>query len=259
MNFPRSIAFLPQLRSFAASVLKADRPHLRSSTCKNFMSTANLVKIGTQPAKDHSVPSKHKLSRHDLPADASPLSIRWYFATDVPKEKPGRNWTPPKPPVKFKPFSVQDSKNIEVAYQRLAENSVHQISKNRKNNETTGSTVAVNEDRLFQVDVPNRELAPIYWRGPIYEVRRGSWFYVEGSSLKPCDENLATQVEEGFLKKKPFKKVSHSHNHLQQQIVLMRHLQRQLLLPILFSRFRKWYPRLSEMRRSLIQSRILSA
>ena len=31
---------------------------------------------------------------------------------------------------------------------------------------------------------------------PIYEVRRGSWFYQEGSTLRPCDENLATQLEE---------------------------------------------------------------
>ena len=66
--------------------------------------------------------------------------------------------------------------------------------------------VPVNEDFLFDVDVEARELAPAYWLGPIYDVRRGSWFYQEGSSLRPCEENLAIQLEEGYLKVKPWRK-----------------------------------------------------
>jgi hypothetical protein len=65
--------------------------------------------------------------------------------------------------------------------------------------------VPVQEDYLFDVDVERRELLPVYWLGSIYEVRRGSWFYQEGSTLRPCDENLATQLEEGYLKVKPFR------------------------------------------------------
>ena len=64
--------------------------------------------------------------------------------------------------------------------------------------------VPVNEDFLFDVDIEARELAPTYWLGPIYDVRRGSWFYQEGSSLRPCDENLAIQLEEGYLKVNPW-------------------------------------------------------
>jgi len=45
----------------------------------------------------------------------------------------------------------------------------------------------------------------VYWLGPIYSVLRGSWFYQEGSTLRPCDENLAAQLEEGYLKVKPFR------------------------------------------------------
>ena len=63
----------------------------------------------------------------------------------------------------------------------------------------------MNEDFLFDVDVDKRELAPAYWLGPIYDVRRGSWFYQEGSSQRPCDENLATQLEEGYLRVKPWR------------------------------------------------------
>jgi hypothetical protein len=65
--------------------------------------------------------------------------------------------------------------------------------------------VPVQEDYLFDVDVEERELCPVYWLGPIYEVRRGSWFFQEGSTLRPCEENLATQLEEGYLKIKPFR------------------------------------------------------
>lgn len=65
--------------------------------------------------------------------------------------------------------------------------------------------VPVNEDFLFDVDVERRELAPAYWLGPIYDVRRGIWFYQEGSLLRPCDENLAGQLEDGYLKVKPWR------------------------------------------------------
>ena len=65
--------------------------------------------------------------------------------------------------------------------------------------------VPVNEDYLFDVDIEARELAPTYWLGPIYDVRRGSWFYQEGQNLRPCEENLADQLEEGYLKVKPWR------------------------------------------------------
>ena len=67
----------------------------------------------------------------------------------------------------------------------------------------------MNEDFLFDVDIDQRELAPTYWLGPIYETRRGSWFYPEGSTLRPCDENLASQLEEGYIKSKPWRNNSH--------------------------------------------------
>lgn len=65
--------------------------------------------------------------------------------------------------------------------------------------------VPVQEDFLFDVDLEQRELAPVYWLGPIYDVRRGSWFYQEGTTLRPCEENLSSQLEAGYLKIKPFR------------------------------------------------------
>ena len=89
--------------------------------------------------------------------------------------------------------------------------SSHGSRGNTSINEATGSEkggmvkVPVNEDFLFDVDIEKRELAPTYWLGPIYDVRRGSWFFQEGSTLRPCDENLAIQLEEGYLKVKPWR------------------------------------------------------
>jgi hypothetical protein len=68
--------------------------------------------------------------------------------------------------------------------------------------------VPVNEDYLFNVNIEERELAPAYWIGPVYEVRRGSWFYQDSAGLLPCDENLANQLEEGYIKISPWRKSS---------------------------------------------------
>jgi hypothetical protein len=133
-----------------------------------------------------------------------------------------------KPPQakKFVAFSVEDSRAIEAAYQsKLQELEEERSQENGHATARTGSKrprtaspeaaqdadhtisstrVAVNEDFLFDVSIEDRELAPIYWEGPVYEVRRGSWFYQEGSTLRPCEENLAAQLEEGYLKVKPW-------------------------------------------------------
>ena len=37
--------------------------------------------------------------------------------------------------------------------------------------------VLVNEDYLFNVDIKHRDLAPVYWDGPVYDVIRGTWFF----------------------------------------------------------------------------------
>lgn len=60
----------------------------------------------------------------------------------------------------------------------------------------------MNEDYLFDVQIETRELAPAYWLGPVYDVKRGTWFTPDG---EPCEEHLATQLEEGYLKVKPWR------------------------------------------------------
>jgi hypothetical protein len=101
------------------------------------------------------------------------------------------------------PFSVKDSKAIESAFQSWSDEedasdrekltrgsdigdgsddigvSSEGGTKLRKSGveETSSVKVPVNEDYLFDVDVERRELAPTYWLGPVYDVRRGTWFF----------------------------------------------------------------------------------
>ena len=180
----------------------------------------------------------------DTSTHSSSYIIREYteYLLQVPKRKPlpidqpSKDAKPLPAPKKYSAFSAQDSRSIESAFQKLAEHedaaarrdptegdlgnaslrrsgvasnigSKQNTSFNDSMNIEKGGLVKVpvNEDYLFDVDIEERELAPTYWLGPIYDVRRGSWFYQDGSMLRPCDENLAIQLEEGYLKVKPWR------------------------------------------------------
>ncbi|KAG4029382.1 hypothetical protein MFRU_016g01350 [Monilinia fructicola] len=194
--------------------------------------------LKNQHGGDHSTNHWHGWSTKNYPLDCPPLNPRWYHAVDIPKRKPKLLKTnheetkPAAPPKKFVTFSEHDSRAIEASYQKLVEDydngrdprqrvqsgtgeqtsggagergntSINEAGHNEEADR--GIKVPVHEDFLFDVDIEKRELSPVYWLGPIYDVRRGSWFYQEGSVLKPCEENLATQLEEGYLKVKPFR------------------------------------------------------
>ncbi|PYH97778.1 phosphatidic acid-preferring phospholipase A1 [Aspergillus ellipticus CBS 707.79] len=164
--------------------------------------------------EDHTISHRHGLNMHRYPKDCPSLGVKWFYAVDSPKWKPGldkqkSDLKPLSPPKKFVPFTPRDSQAIESAFQELLEADVdhehvqHSGLATKASREST--KVPVNEDSLFDVDVEQRELGPAYWEGPTYEVRRGSWFFQEGSTVKPCEENLATQLEEGYLKNKPWR------------------------------------------------------
>ncbi|KAK5661631.1 hypothetical protein OQA88_9731 [Cercophora sp. LCS_1] len=193
---------------------------------------------------DHTVNPFYGQSFKKYPSDCPPLKVQWFHAVDIPKRKPklltsnvkDEETKPAVQPKKFATFSVSDSRALEAAYQKKLEeleadkvlgkamggvragskrprvvSGEELISKSSSSSNSSdgshsreGIKVPVNEDFLFDVDIEERELAPAYWGGPIYEVRRGSWFYQEGSVLRPCEENLAAQLEEGYLKVKPW-------------------------------------------------------
>ncbi|KAL2859949.1 DDHD family phospholipase [Aspergillus lucknowensis] len=164
--------------------------------------------------EDHTVSHRRRLSLRHYPADCPLLKVRWFYAVDSPKWKPSlpdqkrENSKPLAPPKKFVPFTLKDSQSIEHAFQDVCDIEMErEQGRYRPKDETRDGAVKVpvNEDYLFDVNINRRELGPAYWIGPVYEVRRGTWFFQEGSSIKPCEENLATQLEEGYLKVKPWR------------------------------------------------------
>ncbi|CAO3601170.1 unnamed protein product [Absidia cylindrospora] len=119
-----------------------------------------------------------------------PLAIRRAKSTTSLKKPPKSPLSPKvKPPSKWIAFSKRDSMALEKAYQG---NDVR-------------AKVSVNEDQLFEVDVYERTISPVYWEGATYEVRRATWFMqADGSKWVPCEENLAEQIEIGYYKHKPY-------------------------------------------------------
>lgn len=110
--------------------------------------------------------------------------VKWFYSTDAPITKPDwYDYQQDSKPEKFVPFSDYDTHRLEAAHGRKA------------------NSVDVREDRLFEVNLGNMELSPVYWKGPAYEVRRGTWFTSDGL---PLSASLAQKIEEGYDKYKPY-------------------------------------------------------
>lgn len=157
-----------------------------------------------KPSSDHAISTRPVPNLRRYPKDCPPLKARWYYAVDVAKRKPfapeivtDDKGKPKAVPHKWVLFAERDSKAIESAFQQLGRD-------DELGEKTTTTKVPVNEDYLYDVHIEKRELEPAYWIGPIYDVRRGSWFYQDST---PCDENLANQLEEGYLKFTPWRKL----------------------------------------------------
>ncbi|KAJ5777105.1 hypothetical protein N7520_000351 [Penicillium odoratum] len=195
------------------SFLGSFSPWSTPKTSQPHLNRPGVDALQRSQGEDHTVTHRHRPSLRHYPPDCPPLKVRWFYAVDSPKRKPGllepkkADQKPPPPPKKFTPFSSKDSQSIETTYLQLSEIEDSKTASQAQSKPSTpvSKKVPVNEDYLFDVDVEARELGPAYWIGPIYEVRRGTWFFQDGSNLKPCEENLATQLEEGYLKLQPWR------------------------------------------------------
>lgn len=152
---------------------------------------------------DHTISARPSPSSRRYPKDCPANRTRWYYATNIAKRKPLA--TEPSPeekerlkaiPRKWVLFSEKDSRSIENAFQQLGVD-------DEFGDKSTATKIPVNEDYLWDVHIEKRELEPAYWIGPVHDVRRGSWFFADNT---PCDENLANQLEEGYLKVAPWRK-----------------------------------------------------
>lgn len=101
----------------------------------------------------------------------------------MPLSKPEwYQYKPSKKPEKFVPFSSYDDARLELAWK----------------NKT--ASIDVKDDRLFQVNIPKMELSPVFWPGPVYEVRRGTWFTSDGI---PLLAEITKKLEESLKKLSP--------------------------------------------------------
>lgn len=115
-----------------------------------------------------------------------PVRPHWFFATDVSLREPdfllgdevlesklkGKKEVAARPK-KFVPFSDQDNALLEARFQACQQKT------------TNDSVVPVREDYLFEVDIDTMELSPVYWEGPVFEVRRSEWLLMDGSNAIP--------------------------------------------------------------------------
>lgn len=154
-----------------------------SHSIRLFLSQSSLYKTATESKNVGEVPK---------------LNVKWYYATDVPLSKPEwYDFDQDKKALKFLPFSSFDSIKLEKRFQAIHKDS----SVGEKQEKQLPHTVEVNEDRLFQVDIKEMTLSPIYWQGPVYEVRRGTWFNSDGI---PLPNSLSQAIEVGYQLKKPY-------------------------------------------------------
>ncbi|KAL7330958.1 hypothetical protein PS15p_203222 [Mucor circinelloides] len=118
------------------------------------------------------------LTNINLSSSASSISSESSTSSSLSSKNKPKNWVP---------FSKRDNAALEKAF------------------ENGTKLVPVNEDHLFQVDIYKREISPVYWEGPVFEVRRATWFMQTDSKWLPCEENMAKQIEQGYHKHKPIK------------------------------------------------------
>lgn len=120
---------------------------------------------------------------------APEVTARWFYATDVPESKPTwTDYTKELEPSKFVEFTKGDSVRLESSYGNF-----------RKAGKP--SYTSVSEDKLLQVNHDTLQLEPVYWEGPVYEVRRGIWFDSKGL---PLSAQLTEKIEQLYLKLKPY-------------------------------------------------------
>ncbi|GAC77249.1 phosphatidic acid-preferring phospholipase A1 [Moesziomyces antarcticus T-34] len=65
------------------------------------------------------------------------------------------------------------------------------------------SKVAVAQDRLYDADIADFSMSPVFWRGPKLRITRASWFF-ESSKLTPCSTALAAELESHFQTLRPW-------------------------------------------------------
>ena len=111
--------------------------------------------------------------------------MQFYRAVDIAKRNSRNEEVTGKKPLEW--AIINNSEAIERTYNAYA-------SDNSINPKVTIM------DQMYYANVATMEVRPIYWEGPVYEMRRGLWYTELSSKYYPCEDQLAIQLEFGYLK-----------------------------------------------------------
>lgn len=189
-------AILKRIPHVSTSTTTTSKRHFTFIKKKNFPGLGNIKEEEQNQSQISTKDEKLQPSKPKIP----PLKPRWFYATDNPISMPKEyEYVKKEDPKKFAAFSEFDSERIEKKYQHLAK----QLHDDGELKETDKYKVPVNEDYLFEVDLLEKKMYPVYWEGAVYEIRRGLWFNSDGYPLR---EELSEELEKGYAKLKPFAK-----------------------------------------------------
>lgn len=149
----------------------------------------------------------------DADNDGPALHCRWLRTLDS-----GKGW---------ESFPVKDSRNLESAWKRWTqqkggnlelpslpdndgkvqagevENSLDEWEAPDPAAQAVPHKVAVGVDRLYDADISEYTMTPVFWKGPKLRITRASWFF-ESNKLTPCSTALAAELESHFLTLRPW-------------------------------------------------------
>ncbi|EPZ34894.1 DDHD domain-containing protein [Rozella allomycis CSF55] len=93
---------------------------------------------------------------------------------------------------KWLPFPYIDHVQLEREYSR------------KQSGNNYSSTLNVLEHELYEANIEDMTLKPIYWSGKTFTIRRSKWFYESENFIVPCDEVLERILEEKYLEFEAF-------------------------------------------------------
>ncbi|KAJ1021114.1 hypothetical protein NDA16_003900 [Ustilago loliicola] len=212
----------------AEFIRQASQPLVRRTTSSNRRKSSTDNKHSTQSSTtqdseaSQSVHDIHEVEgeddadvdEEDEVDDQGPvLHSRWLRTIES-----GKGW---------ESFSVKDSRNLESAWKKWTEQkggnvelpSLPEIDGKVQAGEVNDSKeeweptdpdaedvsheVAVGTDRLYDADISEFAMSPVFWKGPKLRITRASWFF-ESNKLTPCSTALAAELESHFQTLRPW-------------------------------------------------------
>lgn len=204
----------------AEFIRQASQPLVRRTTSSNRRQSSTDNKHSTQSSTtqeseaSQSVHDIREVEGEDDADDQGPvLHSRWLRTIDS-----GKGW---------ESFSVKDSRNLEPAWKKWTEQKGGNLElpclpetdgkvqagevKDSKDEwqpldpdaQDEPHKVAVGTDKLYDADVSEFTMSPIFWKGPKLRIMRASWFF-ESNKLTPCSTALAAELEFHFQTLRPW-------------------------------------------------------